>query len=78
MRYILLLLLVGCNSWTMGVIGSDEHTSGYQQKSSDNHCITDDQCGEGFVCVKLTDGYVGLCGKVVNDDKVKEERGEGR
>ena len=63
MRYIF-LLCVSCG-WTVGVIGN-ERDPYQQQKLPDNHCTIDEQCQEGYICLKTNDNYIGLCGQVVN------------
>jgi hypothetical protein len=64
-----LLLVVGCSAWSIGIIGSDQKSNQSQQLLQDNHCTLDKHCVDGYVCVKTGDNYIGVCGRVSNQEE---------
>lgn len=65
MKTILILFLNGCAFG--GLTGYDPQAQinvHVSQPNVGNSCVQDKGCGEGMVCVKLTDSYVGFCAHV--------------
>ena len=60
---LLLIFLCGCSSFGIGTIGTETPIHQQQNKITDNYCTIDNQCGDGFVCLKST-SYVGVCAKI--------------
>lgn len=58
MRYILLLVLFGCN---FSFIGDDPSMRKQSAHPTYNNCTKDSQCGDGNFCMKSGSNYIGVC-----------------
>jgi len=59
-----LLFLMSCNDFSFGSMDSNANYPRQKPTTIDGHCTNDEQCGEGLVCWKQGDNYVGVCASV--------------